>query len=63
MHWLIINSLSSIGVAHNHDYQISGMKRRWRKAANEVAPGDTVFLYIKRAASSCSRVEGSRHGF
>lgn len=45
-HWLIVSSPSSLEVTQAYGYKIAGMKRRWRKAANSVRPGDTVFFYI-----------------
>lgn len=45
-HWLLVSSPENFEISRNRHFDIAGMKSRWRKAAAEVSPGDTVFFYL-----------------
>lgn len=45
-HWLLVSSPDNFETSRAHNFDIAGMKSRWRKAASEVQPGDTVFYYL-----------------
>ena len=45
-HWLLVSSAENFEVSRSRGFDIAGMKSRWKKAASEVAPGDTVFFYL-----------------
>lgn len=44
-HWLLVSSPDNFELSRKRGFDIAGMKSRWRKAAGEVKPGDTVFFY------------------
>jgi predicted RNA-binding protein len=46
MHWLIVNSAENLEISTKRGFDFAGMKTRWKKAAHEVQPGDTVFYYV-----------------
>lgn len=46
MHWLLVSSPENFEVSRARGFDVAGMKNRWRKAASEVKPGDTVFFYL-----------------
>ncbi len=46
MHWLLVGSESNFILSKERGFNVSGMKARWKKAAGEVRPGDTVFFYL-----------------
>ena len=46
MHWLLVGSEVNFNISRERGYDVAGMKERWRKAAAEVRPGDTVFFYL-----------------
>jgi len=46
MHWLLVGSESNYLVSKDRNFNVAGMKARWKKAASEVRPGDTVFFYL-----------------
>lgn len=45
-HWLLVSSPDNFETSRTRNFDIAGMKTRWRKAASEVQPGDTVFFYV-----------------
>ncbi len=45
-HWLLVSSPDNFEVSRARGFDIAGMKTRWRKAAQEVEPGDSVFFYL-----------------
>ncbi len=45
-HWLLVSSPDNFETSRARGFDIAGMKSRWRKAASEVQPGDTVFFYV-----------------
>lgn len=45
-HWLLVSSPDNFETSRARGFDIAGMKSRWRKAAAEVQPGDTVFFYL-----------------
>ena len=45
-HWLLVSSPENFETSRARGFDIAGMKSRWRKAASEVQPGDTVFFYL-----------------
>lgn len=45
-HWLLVSSADNFETSRTRGFDIAGMKTRWKKAAGEVAPGDTVFFYL-----------------
>ena len=45
-HWLLVSSPENFETSRERGFDIAGMKSRWRKAASEVRPGDTVFFYV-----------------
>lgn len=45
-HWLLVSSPENFETSRSRGFDIAGMKSRWKKAASEVAPGDTVFFYL-----------------
>lgn len=45
-HWLLVSSPENFETSRARGFDIAGMKSRWRKAAGEVQPGDTVFFYV-----------------
>lgn len=45
-HWLLVSSPQNFEISRERGFDIAGMKRRWRKAASEVKPGDSVFFYL-----------------
>ena len=45
-HWLLVSSPENFETSRKRGFDIVGMKQRWRKAAGEVRPGDTVFFYL-----------------
>lgn len=45
-HWLLVSSPSNFETSRSRDFDIAGMKTRWKKAAADVKPGDTVFFYL-----------------
>lgn len=47
-HWLLVSSADNFETSRARDFDIAGMKTRWRKAAAEIAAGDTVFFYLTR---------------
>ncbi|MEO7364360.1 MAG: hypothetical protein ABIV43_02525 [Candidatus Saccharimonadales bacterium] len=46
MHWLLVGSESNWLLSRERGFNLAGMKARWKKAAGEVRPGDTVFFYL-----------------
>ncbi len=44
-HWLLVSAPENFEISRKRDFDLAGMKSRWRKAAAEVQPGDTVFFY------------------
>ena len=46
MHWLLVGSESNYLLSKERNFNVAGMKARWKKAASEVRPGDTVFFYL-----------------
>jgi hypothetical protein len=44
-HWLLVSAPENFEITRTRGFDIAGMKSRWRKAAGEVAEGDTVFFY------------------
>ena len=46
MHWLLVGSESNWLLSKERGYNVAGMKARWKKAASEVRPGDTVLFYL-----------------
>ena len=46
MHWLLVGSESNWLLSKDRNFDVAGMKERWKKAASEVKPGDTVFFYL-----------------
>lgn len=47
-HWLLVSSPDNFETSRSRDFDIAGMKSRWRKAASEVQSGDTVFFYTTK---------------
>ncbi len=47
-HWLLVSSVENFETSRARGFDIAGMKSRWRKAAAEVRPGDTVFFYVTK---------------
>lgn len=45
-HWLLVSSPDNFETSRKRGFDIAGMKTRWKKAASEVQPGDTVFFYL-----------------
>lgn len=45
-HWLLVSSPENFETSRARGFDIAGMKSRWKKAASEVVPGDTVFFYL-----------------
>lgn len=45
-HWLLVSSPDNFETSRARGFDIAGMKTRWKKAAGEVQPGDTVFFYL-----------------
>lgn len=45
-HWLLVSSPDNFETSRARGFDIAGMKSRWKKAASEVQPGDTVFFYL-----------------
>lgn len=45
-HWLLVSSPENFEVSRTRGFDIAGMKSRWKKAAGEVKPDDTVFFYL-----------------
>lgn len=45
-HWLLVSSPENFETSRRLGFTVAGMKSRWRKAAGEVQPGDTVFFYV-----------------
>lgn len=45
-HWLLVSSPENFETSRARGFDIAGMKSRWRKAAAEVVPGDTIFYYV-----------------
>ena len=45
-HWLLVSSPANFETSRARGFDIAGMKTRWKKAASEVRPGDTVFYYL-----------------
>ncbi len=45
-HWLLVSSPENFETTRNRGFDLAGMKSRWKKAAAEVQPGDTVFFYL-----------------
>lgn len=50
-HWLLVSSPSNFETSRARGFDIAGMKTRWKKAASEVRPGDTVFYYLTGSKS------------
>ena len=44
-HWLLVSGENHFETMRKRGFDVAGMKSRWRKAATEVKPGDTVFFY------------------
>ncbi len=44
--WLIISSKQNLEITDNLGFQVQGLKRRHRKKASEIEPGDLLFYYI-----------------
>jgi len=44
--WLIISSRQNLDITAQRNYTMQGLKRRHRKKAGEVEPGDYFFYYI-----------------
>lgn len=44
-HWLLVSAPENFEISRHRGFDLAGMKSRWRKAAGEVMPGDTVFFY------------------
>jgi len=44
-HWLLVSSADNFEVSRARGFDIAGMKSRWKKAAAEVAVGDTILFY------------------
>lgn len=45
-HWLLVSSPENFELSRSRHFDIAAMKSRWRKAAHEIAPGDTIFFYL-----------------
>lgn len=45
-HWLLVSSADNFELSRARNFDIAGMKTRWKKAASEVQIGDTVFFYL-----------------
>lgn len=45
-HWLLVSSPDNFETSRARGFDIAGMKTRWKKAAGEVQPGDSVFFYL-----------------
>ncbi len=45
-HWLLVSSADNFETSRARGFDIAGMKNRWRKAAEEIEAGDTVFFYL-----------------
>jgi hypothetical protein len=45
-HWLLVSSKDNFETSRARGFDIAGMKSRWRKAASEVAVGDSIFFYL-----------------
>lgn len=45
-HWLLVSSADNFELSRTRGFDIAGMKTRWKKAAAEVNPGDTIFFYL-----------------
>lgn len=60
-HWLLVSSPENFETSRARGFTIAGMKSRWRKAASEVRPGDTVFFYLTgvKAIGGEARVVGT----
>ena len=46
MHWLLVGSESNFDLSRERGFDVAGMKQRWKNAASEVRPGDTLFFYL-----------------
>jgi len=46
IHWLLVSSPANFETSRVRGFDIAGMKSRWRKAASEARPGDTIFFYL-----------------
>jgi hypothetical protein len=47
-HWLLVSSPNNFETSRQRGFDIASMKSRWRKAAAEVQPGDTVLFYVTK---------------
>lgn len=47
-HWLLVSSPENFETSRKRGFDLAGMKSRWKKAAGEVAAGDTVFFYLTK---------------
>lgn len=45
-HWLLVSSPANFEITRARGFDVAAMKTRWKKAASEVGPGDTVFFYV-----------------
>lgn len=45
-HWLLVSSPDNFETSREREFDIAGMKTRWRKASGEVEVGDTVHFYL-----------------
>lgn len=45
-HWLLVSSPDNFETSRKRGFDLAGMKTRWRKAAGEVMPDDTVLFYL-----------------
>ena len=44
--WLIISSKQNFEITANLKFSVQGLKKRHKKKAAQIAPGDTIFYYI-----------------
>jgi hypothetical protein len=45
-HWLLVSDEHNFETSRSINFEIAAMKTRWKKAAGEVRPGDTIFFYL-----------------
>lgn len=62
-HWLLVSSPSNFETSRARGFDIAGMKTRWKKAASEVQPGDTVFFYLTGVKSIGGEAVATGEGY
>lgn len=45
-HWLLVGSAENFEISRARGFDVGGIKCRWKKAAQDITIGDTIFFYL-----------------